>query len=257
LGKAPYKPLFTAADDKAARQPITAQPRVVFAPGGGYLVLVGTGKFVERSDTELARFGTQSFYAVHDNGQTVYEVKRGELMLRSLRMAAAEGNAIEVSGDTFLYGSAPTSKKGWYFDFPESEKTGERAIAAGVVANGKLFFNSLIPDREPCGPGAARTYIVDVLSGLPPGGRLTGLVSDGALLGQPVLVQARAEASERSPVGRRTVKKKATVLNAAGNDGQSISSKPAPHDESTSMAGRLSWREIVNWQELRDAAAKQ
>ncbi|MFD2273240.1 hypothetical protein ACFS07_25070 [Undibacterium arcticum] len=35
---------------------MTEQPKVVFAPGGGYVVLFGTGKFVENADAAAGNF---------------------------------------------------------------------------------------------------------------------------------------------------------------------------------------------------------
>ncbi|MGV3742720.1 MAG: pilus assembly protein, partial [Burkholderiaceae bacterium] len=54
------KPLFTARDQDGGRQPITTQPRLVYAPGKSYMVLFGTGKFLEAQDAAPAGFGTQS-----------------------------------------------------------------------------------------------------------------------------------------------------------------------------------------------------
>jgi type IV pilus assembly protein PilY1 len=258
LGKAPYTPLFTAVDDKMVPQPITVQPRIVFAPGGGYLVLFGTGKFLERSDADATQFKTQSFYAIHDVADGAVRVQRSELMPRQLRRVPIDGgDLMEVSGGIFSYGSAVGSKKGWYFDFPESDKTGERSVAGAALANGRLFFNSLLPDREPCGPGMARTYVIDTLTGLPPGGSLTGLSSEGVLLGSPVLAQVKLETSDRNSIGKRTVKKKASVLKPGQESDQTSRARKMSSDETILTAGRLSWREIVNWQELRDASAKR
>ncbi|WP_334189718.1 pilus assembly protein, partial [Noviherbaspirillum sp.] len=58
--------LFVARDAAGNRQPVSTQPKVVFAPGGGYVILFGTGKFVEHRDAAAGEFRMQSFYAIHD-----------------------------------------------------------------------------------------------------------------------------------------------------------------------------------------------
>ena len=42
------KLVFVARDAQGRRQSVTQQLKVAYAPGGGYLLLFGTGKLVER-----------------------------------------------------------------------------------------------------------------------------------------------------------------------------------------------------------------
>lgn len=253
----PDTPLFTATDAQGLRQPITVQPKVVFAPGGGYVVLFGTGKFVEDADAAAGNFKTQSFYAIHDTTADADKVVgRSQLAARTLTVS---GNAVAVAGDEFTYGTAPENKKGWYVDFPDSDKTGERSVTNPLVVYGRLFFNSLILGSDPCKGGGGRTYSFDVLSGLPIGGAQTGYLSEVGMLSSPVLFEAgSAEVGDRNAIGKRVVKKKYSVFNF-GTGGVKGMSAPAQKGagEVALPAGRFSWREVLNWLELRAEAKKK
>ena len=128
-GAPPYSSqlLFEARDDAGRRQPITHAPRVVYAPGGGYLVLFGTGKLIEAADLAPSGFAPQSFYAVHDSAaRRMVPVRgRGELARRTLSGSAS----FAITGDEFDYGAAD-GKKGWYFDFPQAGSDGEQLAAS-------------------------------------------------------------------------------------------------------------------------------
>ncbi len=262
-GSAPWSnalsdaPLFTARNADGVRQPISLQPRVVFAPGGGYVVLFGTGKFIEDSDAAGGNFSQQSFYGIYDTGDARHTVgERGELMARTLEKSGAE--AFRITGPAFSYGVKTNQKKGWYFDFFDSGKTGERMVTNPLVVNGMLFFNTLIPGSDPCAAGGGRSYILDTLTGLPSNGDVTGYLSMVGMLSSPVPFETGAEVSDRNAIGRRSVKKKYTVFNF-GTGGAKGTAAPAENGSGETIvpAGRFSWREILNWQELRDALGKK
>ncbi|MDB5761353.1 MAG: pilus assembly protein PilY, partial [Herminiimonas sp.] len=251
---------FTARDGSGSRQPITVQPKVVFAPGGGYAVLFGTGKYVENADTVPGNFRTQSFYGIHDTTESRYSVAgRSELLPRSVARAAVQNNyAVVVAGDVFSYGAGAENKKGWYFDFPASDMTGERSVTNPVTAYGKLFFNSLIPGSNPCLADGGRSYMLDTLTGMPPTGGPTGFLSEIGLLSSPILLETGTEVGDRNSIGKRSVKKKYAVINSGAGGGKgTIAPAPDGAGHFIPPAGRLSWREVINWQELRDASGKK
>jgi type IV pilus assembly protein PilY1 len=246
-----------AGEAKSIRQPITVQPKVVFAPGGGYVVLFGTGKLFEDADTAPAHFGVQSFYGVYDTGKRILGpsdkqslVQRDELMARTL--AKANNGAYAIEGKPFSYGVGAGFKKGWYLDFFDSAATGERSVTDPLIADGTLFFNSFLPGSDPCAETGGRTYVVNGLTGLPPGGVLTGKKSEIGMLNAPVRFGTVSEIGERNAIGRREVRKTYSVFNF-GTGG----AEPAQKIETSLPAGRFSWREILNWQELRNALGKK
>ena len=260
LGSDTDKPLFSAVDDSnpAVAQPITVQPKIVFAPGGGYVVLFGTGKYVEKADMVPGNFNKQSFYAIYDSTEDSYRVKsRDDLKKRSLTLVSAS-NAYTIFGEEFIYAATKDfeslAKKGWYFDFLNSDDTGERAVANPLLVDAQLYFNTIMPGNDPCAAAGGRAYSMNALYGL---SDLTGFSSTVGLLSAPVVFQTgNATSGHRNAVGKRTASKSMRVLNvgagSSGNTQQSIA-------ESSSVTvkmpvGRFSWREITNWQELRDAA---
>jgi type IV pilus assembly protein PilY1 len=249
------KQVFVARDGQGVRQPITMQPRVVFAPGGGYIVLFGTGKFLEEADAAPGNFSVQSFYGILDTTAGGYSVAgRSELTLRLLEKS---GNGFKVSGEAVPYGTKSAGSKGWYLDFFDSAKTGERSVTNPLTTSGYLFFNSLIPAINPCDGGGGRTYVLDTLNGLP-SNSITGLLSTIGMLSSPVPFETGTEVGDRNAVGRRAVKKKYTVVNfgtSVKKDGANTSVSESI--EAHPPAGRFSWREILNWQELRNAYSKK
>ncbi len=260
LGPTPAKPLFTAMDVNQLRQPITTQPKVVFAPGPGVVVLFGTGKFVEDADAAPGNFSTQSFYGIHDTWSKEYKVtSRHELVGRSLAASPADSHGVmNISGEHFSYAAAGGEKKGWYVDFAASRTTGERSVSNALVASGWLYFNTLIPGSDPCGISGGRSYALNTLTGLTLGGSATGYLSEVGLLSYPILIEMETQTGERDAIGRRIVKKKHTILNSGpGGRKGNIAASPGGSAALVLPAGRFSWREVPNWQELHDAFKKK
>jgi type IV pilus assembly protein PilY1 len=249
-------PLFVAKDASGKRQAISTLPKVVFAPGGGYVVLFGTGKFIEDADAASGNFSTQSFYGIFDAKKSEYTVSgRSELMPRVLEKSGED--AFKISGAEFSYGSGANDKKGWYFDFPDSSKTGERVVTNPLLADGLLFFNSVIPGSDPCAAGGGRSYVLNTLSGVPSNGAPTGYLSLVGMLSSPVLLQTGADVGDRNATGKRAAKKRFSVVNfgTGGVKGTAASTQNG-NGEVAVRAGRISWREVINWQELRNVLKK-
>ena len=187
VGPGPGKtPLFVARDASGARQAIAQQPKVVFATGSGYLVLFGTGRMVEADDRLSARFAPQSYYAILDTLADPPQLVagRGDLTPRSL--TGDDGApALTLTGADLSAGS-----KGWYIDFLDAAATGERSLDSGVLTNGQLVLNTVLPGRTPCDATRSRSYVLDVLTGLPSasmtaaaGGGSTGSAGSGGASG--------------------------------------------------------------------------
>ena len=255
-GKPPYSSqvLYEARDAGGGRQQIAHAPRVVFAPGGGYLVLFGTGKMIEEADLQPPNFGPQSFYAVRDGASPFAPVGgRGELARRTL-----SGNAnYTVKGAEFDYAGAD-AKKGWYFDFPQARTEGERLVASPVLASGTVFVNSIVPGADPCGAAATRTYVLDALSGFAfTGGAaasdsVTGELEKAAPGALPVVLELDAITAARGATGGAGATRRIGVLHLQGEE-------LAPSMQLVDVnlpARRISWREVANWQDLHNAAKK-
>ena len=94
-----------------------------------------------------------------------------------------------------------------------------------------------------------------MLTGLPVSGTVTGETSTVGMLSSPVLFETETHVGDRDSIGKRVVNKKASVFNF-GTGGKAGTAAAASNGSLTFVppAGRSSWREILNWQELRDAA---
>lgn len=244
--------LFVARNVDGERQPITSRPSVVFARGG-YIVLFGTGKFLEPADAAPGNFSMQSFYAIFDTAHGQHAVSgRSELAQRGLRSAETGGFMIE--GERFEYGDEEGAKRGWYFDFPGAGGSGERAISTAAVLNGSIFFNSVIPGTDPCEAGGGRSYALSALTGLSAAGFSTGYLSQVGMLSAPVVLETDAKIGIRNAIGRREVQRRRSIINV-GTGGAKGTVFPAEggNEIHTVRAGRLSWREIPNLQEMRNA----
>lgn len=258
LGSAAANPVFIARDEGGQRQPISMQPTAVFAPGG-FLILFGTGKYIESADLAPGGFKTQSFYGIYDRPELATKTGgRNELAARHLKHEGGDlQSQFEITGKALSIGNKAQDKKGWYFDFSASALSGERSVSNLASSSGRIYFNTLIPAKDACAPVSGRSYTLDALSGLSPAGMPTGYLSDLGALNSPLILEATVETGNRDTLGKRLVKKKRTVLDTGTGGPDGIALKPRPTEEQLTLAGRLSWREILNWQELRDAAIKK
>lgn len=258
-------PLFVARDAGGARQAIAQQPRLAYATGGGYLILFGTGRMVEAADRLSAGDAPQSYYAILDTLADPPQLVsgRGELTPRVLS-GADDAAALTLEG-----AELPANGKGWYIDFLHSGVTGERSLDSGVLTNGTLVFDTVLPGRTPCDATRSRSYALDVLTGLPSmlmaaavsvgdSGVTARLTPDYAA--RPVVLRLPPAAANAAvpgitaPPARSRVNRAlaialfgavgATPVRLAGTIGVATSS------------GRLSWREVVNWRELHAAARR-
>ncbi|NGZ88497.1 pilus assembly protein [Duganella aceris] len=247
-------PLFVARDASGRRQAIAQQPLLAYAPKRGYMVLFGTGQLIEKADRAAARRAPQSYYAIIDSLLTPPDLVTSRRQLTQRFLDGAAGDVLfNISGASMDAGS-----KGWYVDFLQAEKTGERSIDSGVLANGDVFFNTLIPGADPCAATRARTYALNVLTGLAGDSTVAAILPGnepivGLLLPEyapsPVLLPMSTTRANLGPAGRISVKATAAVANI-GAEGVVV----AGSVKSLRRAGRLNWREVSNWRELHEAA---
>lgn len=236
--------VFTARDAAGRTQPIAHAPKVVFASGGGYLVLFGTGKLTEQADFLPSSYIPQSLYAIHDRLEVpaVPVGSRAELAQRTL---SGSGN-YTVRGDTVDY-FGPAARRGWYLDFPNTGNDGERIAGSPSVASGAVIFNTVLPGAHECAAAASRMYALDALSGLVSGSRHapTAELMASATLLPPLVVETKGAMGARDGAGGAVATRTFSIINSG------------PHGRKVTVqfpARRLGWREVANWQELHDAA---
>ncbi|MGK4339782.1 pilus assembly protein [Ectopseudomonas oleovorans] len=173
------KPLFSAtSSNNGSRQPITSAPSLVRHPTGtGYLVIFGTGKFFETSDKEGDKSMPQSVYGIWDK-QTLGEAASNPNISRSSLQKQEITNQVTVAADgssrqglvisnnaVDWYGSdTQSAQNGWWLDLRQSE--GEMVIENMSQLGRTIFFQTLIPNDDPCGDGASNwTFAINPFTG--------------------------------------------------------------------------------------------
>ena len=122
--------------------------------------------------------------------------------------------------------------------------TGERQISNFAVLSGQLVFGSVVPALNSCDNGSGNLYMVDFLTG-----KGTGTPSSVGILGEPFVMQLGSPTLDKSDsAGQRREKTRWQII-LQGSSGVAA----PPSTVTYSLSGRLSWREISNYQELRNA----
>lgn len=128
--------------DAGITKPITTPPEVLSHPGGGNMVLFGTGKYLELTDN--ASTNRQTVYGVRDDG-TGATVAAGDLLTQTMTGAWR----------TLSTSTPSATQKGWLIDLPAavSPDGAERLTGIPRMVSGIFFFNTLIPSGSPCKAG--------------------------------------------------------------------------------------------------------
>lgn len=232
-------PMFSARIGSAP-QPITGEPVVVNSFGGQKAVAFGTGKFLETADTVVPIGTTATFYAVMDPGTTPVS---GRAVLETGSANASTG---QVSVPPFTWGTTTGTKAGWYLDFDPA--IAERQVSEITGVGGRILFGSIFPTRGSCGEGGGRLYAVDPLTG-------DGLFGESqvGVLAAPLVIPLGSLALTRSDTTGQRIATRRWGIITMGSKGvagksQIIDSEAASKLEENSVKGRLSWRQINNFQ---------
>ncbi len=238
------KPLFTAVDSLGNPQPISTAPLAVAANATGFMVVVGTGKFIEPSDSTTT--GVQTIYGIWDSLETTsanFTVPKNKLFQRT----AVEGTStVTVGTGTFVYGLGSGAFRGWYFDLPGAR---ERIGVEGSIGIGGIAFNSTLPEGSCSGDGSSRPYIVNPVTGEVLND--VRIQSSAGLQGKFNWLDIDAETnaySTRDPRGFRTVKID-QIVESTGNkisDAGTVGVSTVKVKSVQIPGGRISWRELRN-----------
>lgn len=167
------QPLFQAVDGTVPTtgtptgvvQPITSRPEVGRHPDGepGFMVYVGTGKYIETGDNTPKASPIQTFYGLWDKdpttgslttpitnrntdllAQTISEFTSGGATYRTLSTNAIQWDG--VSGGT---------KKGWRVDLltNQTSSLGEMVVFKPILRSTRVIFTTLIPEQSACSFG--------------------------------------------------------------------------------------------------------
>ncbi|HET8701797.1 MAG TPA: PilC/PilY family type IV pilus protein, partial [Nitrococcus sp.] len=152
-------PLFTAVDAKGNAEPITAAPSIRRHPtGAGYLLMFGTGKYLENNDAIISS-NIQSIYGIWDrDGSALKSFTRSNLLQQSiLQTTTADGTDYRVVTDNpITWASSDPTKSpgsgqylGWYLDL----LAGEMQVTDSLLRGDRLILTTLIPNDDPCSLG--------------------------------------------------------------------------------------------------------
>lgn len=154
-------PMFVAQDSSGNPQPITTRPEVVRNPDtNDLLVLFGTGKYLELTDTNPAHVGQHTFYGVKDDATLSTSMLRSDLVeqevlgTKTLNAGAADEISYRLISDNAI--DWVGGDKGWYIDLPDS---GEMVISNPVARNDQIVFTTAVPAADLCTVGGAGWFM--------------------------------------------------------------------------------------------------
>jgi type IV pilus assembly protein PilY1 len=263
-------PLFTARDANNNVQPISMTPSIVAAARGSAAsyVAFGTGKFIESDDRISVQ--QQTFYAIYDNASATLDTAGGNAAV-SGRARLAKGiyttpaptttasynkditntaGESTVEAPAFVVGRATsdgdtTQRSGWYFDYPT---TGERQISSAQLRGDTLVVPSLVPGSAGvaavCGVsgGGGSSYFFNIDTG-----DANVFISKVGILGPSIVLNlAATDLKSSNGTGRRLRSITSPVI-AVGDKGTGQTTSIT----NVFAAGRLSWRQINNYQDLK------
>lgn len=185
-----YK-LYSAMDGAtpANIQPITVRPDVAVHPLGGLIVYFGTGKYFESGDNNPSNYGTQTFYAIRDQGSTVSG--RTDLQEQTvMQTATATGGEFRVTSNLTVDWS---TKEGWFMDLTD---TGEMVVVNPILNNGLIVFVTQVPSSNPCDFGGYSWVMeMDAVTGGWPGNNNLDVNGDGVIDASDVLTGISVDAN--------------------------------------------------------------
>lgn len=217
-------------------QPITSQIDVAPSINGGYMLMFGTGKYLEvvdKSDTT-----PNAFYGVWDNGSTVSMSDLVQQTVTSTVIRSSQSYRVTSSNPV----NYPT-KKGWYFTFPI---TGERVVTNSIITGGLVYFSSIIPSINDCSYGGTSWLMeLNYNDGTAPYTAAFDTNNDGTINNSDTLV---------SGIGYQAISSSPTILTGLGTSTSPINMvytnqsngliNTALSAGSRLSSRRVSWREI-------------
>lgn len=253
------KPLYIAKDDNGTVQPISMVPSIAYGPFGSYIIGFGTGKYLEASDNAISTSTQiQSFYTLYDQPDSQLDTEGNARFNGKTKLRKSTISTNTVSSSSFTWVSPRNSdstetgqrKSGWYINYPNGGGAGgEQQITNAVLFGKDIIFSSVLPPTasgSACGGGSSRTYTANLATGI-------GTVSNlsASAMGAPMLLQMGSTYSASGSTGDRyktdTVGLLSPTSTGLGDSGASIQTKTADF-----LVGRLSWRQINNYKELKN-----
>src|SRR5574343_712510 len=245
-------PLFTAKYGSVA-QHITVEPIFVSHPNGGYMVLFGTGKYIETGDNATTGQTTQTYYGIWDNGSALGSSRSNLLQQSLLEEVSVNGSEWRLTSSNIANW---TSEKGWYMDLyntdgGNTDNRGEKQVTSALISSNRLVFTTLIPSTSACsGGGNSWLMEIDPING----GRLYSspfdVNNDGNYTNSDFTTGGSVTtASSVSGTKLGGIAGQPTVIGYPGHGQKKFGSLStgviSATNESAGSTGRMSWREII------------
>lgn len=245
-------------------QPITDKPILVKHPDGlggdpDVLVFFGTGQYL--IDGDVSNSAVQSFYGVWDNNSSLSTpLTPANLIEQEFLSATFVNDETDVSSQVRVLTDNiidyANGDKGWMINLTLA--SGERVIVDPDVRGDLVFFNTWIPETNPCDPGGSG-FLMSVKQSN--GGRpdeaafdlnRDGNVDAGDLVSVTTTVDDEEVVTYYAPSGElfdAGLPASSSFLSnkqyTPGTDGEEIDDREV-EDLSDSETGRLSWQELRN-----------
>jgi type IV pilus assembly protein PilY1 len=247
------KKIFTTP----AGQPITVAPQVTRHPNGGFIVLFGTGKYLEASDVNVIP-PVQALYGIIDADPTSATAVTQTIATQNPVMLTASGTtrSLPVAGPSGVSAQC-INTKGWYTNLKVgSTVNGERNVFDSALVAGSLFTPTLIPSGDLClGGGKSFLYCINPLTGCACDSAATVDESTGiqstprfiAITPSPIGINSTTgggRSIETDSSGRQITQLR--VIKLGNSEGKPVSLGNQDGTNLPVSSGRLSWREIVD-----------
>ena len=234
-------PLFSAKDSSNTAQPIIWPPEVTIHPGGGMVVLFGTGKYLEPTDNGTS--GVQTLYSIRDQNATISgRVDLNSQLISTTTVGTKTFRTMSPACGAHPLPACPNISKGCYADLPT---TRERATGIPKLDSGTIFFNTFIPTAGQCTSGGSGWLMaMDYLNCGLPVKKVFDTTGDEAINASDTLISGMEIGGA---LGGTTLIKSAKP----GDPGVGVSSLVTGELVTTALnlgtgtRGRINWREIV------------
>ncbi len=253
-------PMYVAATSAGKVQPITMTPTIAYGPKDTYILAFGTGKYMEARDNAIdTNTQAQSFYVLYDPYKDNVGPDTGNNAAFNGRARLQQGTISngQITVGSFFWNTprntnSTDKKAGWYVDLPRSGSAGgERQISSAALLGKEIVFTTVLPpsaSTDACGGGSSYLYAANLASGL---GSVTAF-TNGAQSAPMILKLGGSgvQVSVSDTAGMRTKSEKMVLARSSttGDDRLVISDTKTVN----STVGRLSWRQINNYRELKN-----
>lgn len=237
--------IATLVDGTGKPQPVSTAPELTTLNGES-LVMIGTGKYLSRSDRKdpatltppVTEAFMQSIYTFKDPRTTdmgSLRLPSNKLVKQTLSVASATDSSRTISENAVDW----TTKNGWYVDFDlTGTNAGERITLDPILDSGKLEVATIIPSDDQCkGTGQTFAYSFNFKD---------GAAVEGALVTAGGVKAVGVKVADKLGVGETFIRinGRSYVLTRAA-DGTIL--KVDMGASSVASGGRpVSWRELLH-----------